>query len=226
MGMLGLRSQIIKEEDQTMELRKQLFSIVLIKFLSKSIFTLIAVFVSINTYSHGGSSSGDRWPAPSPVLEPLEEIKQMPVIKSNHNKRSPSSVGKPGKNRSVDFTVDIVLVDGADNHVVAPGNFTEVEVGDVVRFKVRNAGHELHELFIGTHSERREHKKAILKTQPEPGIQGYNSIIVAPGETAELNWKFDAKNAEVVLFSCNLPGHYDSGQYVEATIRLRRGFFW
>jgi uncharacterized cupredoxin-like copper-binding protein len=36
-----------------------------------------------------------------------------------------------------------------------------------------------------------------------------NSVLVPPGETKELTWKF-SKDADIE-FACNIPGHYESG---------------
>jgi len=39
--------------------------------------------------------------------------------------------------------------------------------------------------------------------------EGPNTVLVAPGKTAELTWRF-AEPAELE-FACNLPGHYEAG---------------
>jgi uncharacterized cupredoxin-like copper-binding protein len=49
-----------------------------------------------------------------------------------------------------------------------------------------------------------------------PGMQGHsmkhddpNSVLIGPGETKELVWKFTKTGA--LEFACNIPGHYESG---------------
>jgi uncharacterized cupredoxin-like copper-binding protein len=43
-----------------------------------------------------------------------------------------------------------------------------------------------------------------------------NSVLVEPGKTEELVWKFSqATNLE---FACNVPGHYDAGMVGETRI--------
>ncbi len=39
--------------------------------------------------------------------------------------------------------------------------------------------------------------------------EGPNTVLVAPGKTAELTWRF-VEPAELE-FACNLPGHYEAG---------------
>jgi uncharacterized cupredoxin-like copper-binding protein len=39
--------------------------------------------------------------------------------------------------------------------------------------------------------------------------EGPNTVLVAPGKTAELTWRF-GEPAELE-FACNLPGHYEAG---------------
>jgi uncharacterized cupredoxin-like copper-binding protein len=43
-----------------------------------------------------------------------------------------------------------------------------------------------------------------------------NSILVEPGETQELVWKF--AEATGLEFACNVPGHYDSGMMGDVKI--------
>jgi uncharacterized cupredoxin-like copper-binding protein len=39
--------------------------------------------------------------------------------------------------------------------------------------------------------------------------EGPNTVLVAPGEKAELTWRFG--EPDELEFACNLPGHYEAG---------------
>jgi uncharacterized cupredoxin-like copper-binding protein len=43
-----------------------------------------------------------------------------------------------------------------------------------------------------------------------------NSVLVAPGKTAELTWTFT--KATNIEFACNIPGHYQAGMVGKLTV--------
>jgi uncharacterized cupredoxin-like copper-binding protein len=43
-----------------------------------------------------------------------------------------------------------------------------------------------------------------------------NSVLVAPGKTAELTWTFS--KATRLEFACNIPGHYQAGMVGKLTV--------
>src|SRR3546814_14605503 len=48
-----------------------------------------------------------------------------------------------------------------------------------------------------------------------------NSVLVEPGETKELVWRFAANTG--LEFACNIPGHYESGMMGERSEERRVG---
>lgn len=139
-----------------------------------------------------------------------------------------SEVGEPAKPTPQARTVQIKLVDNA----FEPENVT-IKAGETIRFVLTNAGSLLHEFNIGTAAMHMEHQKemAIMAQHGMltptgidkqmmkmdhgnmPGMDmkhdDPNTVLVAPGETKELVWKFT--KSMTLEFACNIPGHYESG---------------
>jgi uncharacterized cupredoxin-like copper-binding protein len=134
--------------------------------------------------------------------------------------------GQPGKAENVSRTINIEMHD----------NYFEPEAlnlkeGETARFVVTNKGEFVHEFNIATAAMHETHGPemqmmvdhgvlepdrinwdAAKKMQETMGhgmhMEG-NSILLEPGQTGELIWKFP-KHASLE-FACNIPGHYDSG---------------
>lgn len=120
-------------------------------------------------------------------------------------------------------------------------NFSDITVrrGETVRFRVRNAGELLHEFNIGTDTMHAAHQREMqqmvdaglmdataLTPHPMPadnhpmehrsGLMAHddpNALLLEPGESGEVTWRFDTLPAEKVVlqFACNVPGHYEAG---------------
>jgi uncharacterized cupredoxin-like copper-binding protein len=114
-----------------------------------------------------------------------------------------------------------------------------IKAGETVRFVLTNTGELLHEFNIATAAMHAEHQKEMqamadagmltatgmnhemdhAKMRSDAGKQtpmkhdDPNSVLVGPGETKELVWKFP-KETEL-QFACNLPGHYEAGMVGE-----------
>jgi uncharacterized cupredoxin-like copper-binding protein len=139
------------------------------------------------------------------------------------------SVGEPAKASAGARTVAISL---ADNFYEPES--VQVKAGETVRFVLKNTGELLHEFNIGTAAMHSEHQKEMavmmehgmitptsinrqmMNTDHSMMAGGMtmkhddpNSILVQPGETKELVWKFT--KAVDLEFACNLPGHYEAG---------------
>jgi uncharacterized cupredoxin-like copper-binding protein len=131
--------------------------------------------------------------------------------------------GQPGDPDKAVRTVEIVLLDTEFNvpHL-------HVKDGETVRFVVRNAGELVHEFNIGTPGMHRSHQAEMTKMMERGMIDAVsvrdhamdgahmpmkhddpNSVLLEPGESAELTWTF--KKVDGLEFACNLPGHYQVG---------------
>lgn len=136
--------------------------------------------------------------------------------------------GEPGMESEVSRTIEVIM---GDNYF-EPETIS-VRAGETVLFVVRNDGEFLHEYNIGTaamHAEHQEEMTTMMEhgmltptgidretTKMEHGTNGMsanvhddpNSVLVEPGQTEEVVWKFAA--ATELEFACNVPGHYQAG---------------
>ncbi|PVY78144.1 putative cupredoxin-like copper-binding protein [Tamilnaduibacter salinus] len=136
-----------------------------------------------------------------------------------------ASIGKPGKERSVDRTVQIRMMD----NYYEPKSL-KIEQGETIRFKVRNAGSLVHEFNIGTPSMHKAHRGEMMSMvqngiieggtlhRDRMGMEGHgmkhddpNSVLLEPGQSREMIWHF-SKDTNL-QFACNVPGHYQSGMH-------------
>lgn len=137
----------------------------------------------------------------------------------------PAMMGSPGKAADVSRTVEVVMYDNR----YEPSEISAKE-GETVRFVIRNAGEFVHEFNIGTREMHRAHQPEMMRMM-ERGVleadrihwdamkrmhdsmwhEEPNSILLEPGQSGELFWKFP-DHAELE-FACNVPGHYESGMH-------------
>jgi len=141
-------------------------------------------------------------------------------------------IGEPAMAADADRTIEIVM---GDNYF-EPERLT-IGAGETVRFVVKNDGEFLHEFNLGTAAMHAAHQDEMMtmvehgmitptgidheKMKMDHGGHGMahddaNSVLVEPGETRELVWKFAAVTD--LEFACNVPGHYDAGMMGEIEI--------
>jgi uncharacterized cupredoxin-like copper-binding protein len=119
----------------------------------------------------------------------------------------------------------------------------DIKAGETIRFVLVNKGQLLHEFNLGDATMHAAHQQEMLKMQqsgmltptamkemdhsamagmdhasPAHGMQhdDPNSVLVAPGKTAELTWTFT--KATSLEFACNIPGHYQAGMVGKLTV--------
>jgi len=144
--------------------------------------------------------------------------------------------GEPGKAAQVSRTMTINMRDVS----YEPTTVT-VRTGETIRFVVKNTGGLLHEFNLGTpemHAKHRDEMAEMMKsgmitaTGINPAMMNMdhskmgmkmpmkhddpNSVLVEPGKTAELVWKFT--KAAKFPFSCNIPGHAEAGMVGEVSV--------
>jgi uncharacterized cupredoxin-like copper-binding protein len=130
---------------------------------------------------------------------------------------------------------------GSKGHGVPGHGHGKPSIGEP--FVLKNKGTLLHEFNIGTPPMHAHHQKEMM-TMMEHGMltatgvnhqmmkmdhskmgmapmmkhDDPNSVLVEPGKTKELVWKFDGDAA--LEFACNIPGHYQLGMV--GNIKFRR----
>jgi uncharacterized cupredoxin-like copper-binding protein len=148
------------------------------------------------------------------------------------------SIGEPAKASAATRTVEVTL---ADNYYEP--EYIQVKAGETVRFVLTNTGKLLHEFNIGTAAMHAEHQKQMAMMldhgmltptgvnhhmmnmdHSTMGEMGHsmkhddpNSVLVEPGQTKELVWKFT--KATHLEFACNMPGHYEAGMVGDVEFR-------
>lgn len=100
-------------------------------------------------------------------------------------------------------TLDVTALDAPE---FAPSTL-EVEQGEVVTFEVTNEGKAQHEFVLGDEAYQEEHHQ--MMAEGHGMAHGDNAVELAPGETAELTWRFSGETE--VLFACHVAGHYEAG---------------
>ena len=135
-------------------------------------------------------------------------------------------IGTQGKKESVDRTIKVSMYD----NYYQPNKF-EIKKGETIKFIVQNKGELVHEFNIATKKMHLKHqpemlmmveneiiladkidKKKMMKMSiknPSMAHKHSNSVLLSPGESAELIWKFS--NTAALEAACNVPGHYEVG---------------
>lgn len=123
--------------------------------------------------------------------------------------------GMPGDPKNVSRTIVIVAKDTKFNL-----NKIQVKDGETIRFVVKNKGELVHEMTIGTPEMQKEHQAEMMKMMEAGHLMADkvagkmdhshgNSVLVEPGEQAEIIWMFH--KGKTLEFGCNVPGHYEQG---------------
>lgn len=137
-----------------------------------------------------------------------------------------SNIGQPGTAAEASRTVEVVMYD----NYYDPEEIS-VKEGETVRFVIKNEGMLVHEFNIGTAAMHAAHQDEMTMMVEHGVIQGDminremmkmdmgnghtmehddpNSVLLEPGETAEVVWTFGTSTD--LEFACNVPGHYDAG---------------
>ncbi len=114
----------------------------------------------------------------------------------------------------------------------------DAKAGETILFVITNHGSVVHEFNIGTAAMHTAHQEEMAMMVDHGVIEidrinhdmmdkdmggGHvmshddpNSALLAPGESAEVIWKFT--EARPLEFACNIPGHYESGMMGDITV--------
>ena len=142
------------------------------------------------------------------------------------NAGSMKMIGMQGNKESVDRTINVSMYD----NYYQPNKF-KIKKGETIKFIVQNKGELVHEFNIATQKMHLKHQPEMLmmveneiiladkidkkkndgnvKKNPSMAHKHSNSVLLSPGESAELIWKFN--NTAELEAACNVPGHYEVG---------------
>ena len=146
------------------------------------------------------------------------------------NAGSMNAIGIIGKASDV---TKVIKVNMYDNYY-EPSKI-KVKKGETVKFVVTNKGELVHEFNIATKkmhikhqpemmmlvenevilSDKIDKKKMMEMAKKNPSMlhSHSNSVLLSPGESADLIWKFT--NSLKIEAACNVPGHYEAGMIAE-----------
>ena len=102
----------------------------------------------------------------------------------------------------------------ADTMRFTPGRIS-VQLGETVKFVVRNRGAVMHEFVIGTQAENANHAALMVKFPNMEHDEPYMAH-VPPGKTGEIVWTFN--RAGTFEFACLIAGHYQGGMVGTITV--------
>ena len=139
---------------------------------------------------------------------------------------SMKAIGTKGDKENVDRVIKVVMYD----NYYKPNSF-KVNKNETIKFVVTNKGELVHEFNIATKEMHLKHQPEMMmmveheilladkidkkkmmemsKKNPAMAHSHSNSVLLSPGEKAELIWKFS--NTLDLEAACNVPGHYDVG---------------
>ena len=119
--------------------------------------------------------------------------------------------GIAGDAKSVRRTIEVRM---GDNMRFTPDRI-DVRRGETLRFRVQNAGKEMHEFVIGTKAENGKHAAMMVKFPNMEHDEPYMAH-VPPGKTGEIVWTFN--RAGEFEFACLIAGHYQGGMVGTITV--------
>ena len=139
---------------------------------------------------------------------------------------SMKAIGTKGNKENIDRVIKVVMYD----NYYKPNSF-KVNKNETIKFVVTNKGQLVHEFNIATKEMHLKHQPEMMmmveheilladkidkkkmmemsKKNPAMAHSHSNSVLLSPGEKAELIWKFS--NTVDIEAACNVPGHYDVG---------------
>ena len=139
---------------------------------------------------------------------------------------SMKAIGVKGNEENVDRVINVSMYD----NYYQPNKF-KVKKNETIKFVVENKGQLVHEFNIATQEMHLKHQPEMMmmveheilladkidkkkmmemaKKNPSMAHKHSNSVLLSPGESAELIWKFS--NTLDLEAACNVPGHYDVG---------------
>ena len=143
---------------------------------------------------------------------------------------SMKSMGVKGLEKDIDRVINVSMYD----NYYQPNSFN-IKKNETIKFVIENKGELVHEFNIASKEMHLKHqpemqmmveheilladkidKKKMMemaKKNPSMAHSHSNSVLLSPGESADLIWKFT--NSVKIEAACNVPGHYEAGMVAE-----------
>ncbi len=125
-----------------------------------------------------------------------------------------SSIGNPVDAKKATKTIKVTASDDMRFNFSQSPQFHD---GEIISFEVTNTGKVAHEFSISDEKEQKAHQK-MMRAMPGMVHEDGNTITINPGETRTLTWQFKSNHQQNVVFSCNIPGHFEAGMYMKTKV--------
>ena len=114
--------------------------------------------------------------------------------------------GEPADAADATRTIEIT---SNDDFSFTPASVA-ITKGEIVTFKVTNAGAIPHDFTLGDEEIQNHHEEEMAAGGDMEGLHDDpNVFVVEPGETKEMTWHLTESGT--ILFGCHQPGHYSAG---------------
>jgi len=127
----------------------------------------------------------------------------VPAMSHEHHGHETYSAGEPGNAKKPARTIEVTM-----SEMEFTPSRIEVKRGEQIRFIVRNAGTEDHEVLLATTADNLKHAE-VMKKNPKMEHDDPNGVRLAPKKSAEILWKFT--KAGTFEYACLIPDHRDYG---------------
>ena len=140
------------------------------------------------------------------------------------------TIGEKGNLSEVTRTITVKMHD----NYFEPAQIN-IKKNETIKFIVLNLGELVHEFNVATKELHIKHRPEMMmlveneiilsdkvdkekmrqmaKKNPAMAHDHSNSVLLSPGEKAELIWKFSNKTK--LQAACNVPGHYEAGMIIK-----------
>lgn len=126
---------------------------------------------------------------------------------------NPAGVGGPADAADASRIVEVAISGSA---AFEPATI-EMSVGEVVTFEVTNTDREAHLFVLGDAATQQQFAQAIVHMPDGPPHDLANALVLQPGQTKRLTWRFGAAGA--LEYACHLLGHYEAGLHGQITVQ-------
>lgn len=133
---------------------------------------------------------------------------------AHHSEASVGPVGLPAKPADATQVVKVTLTD--EMKINFDPELNTIKSGTVIQFVVTNTGKIPHEFSIGNQKDQQAHA-AMMRQMPGMIHDDGTTLTVKPGMSDSLTWHFEGD--DVVVFACNVPGHYEAGMFQQAALK-------
>lgn len=169
---------------------------------------VMAVLVSLPAFAESGHAADE-----SDLPGHSSRAGHSSAAGAHHAQVKAGPVGLPAKPADATQIVKVTLTDAMK--IQFDPELSSIKSGTVIQFVVTNTGKIPHEFSIGNQKDQQAHA-AMMRKMPGMVHDDGTTLTVKPGMSDSLTWNF--KGDDVVVFACNVPGHYEAGMFQKTAL--------